>query len=106
MKLSDSLEFVIQHGAVKADLIAIQSGVKQLQSQLDTANGENERLRKKVGICKWTYDDTDDDFWDTSCGESYCFMEGGIKDNRVVFCHRCGRLVEEILPPREESTNK
>ena len=68
-----------------------------ISAELATAQAENKRLKEKHGICEWTYDDSDDDFWDTTCGETYCFMEGGIKDNRVVFCHHCGRLVKEII---------
>lgn len=47
------------------------------------------------GICIWTYDDLDDK-WDTDCGESFQFTEGGPIENKAKFCQYCGgKLVEK-----------
>lgn len=44
--------------------------------------------------CVWTLDDDDMGTWASSCGEMWCFMDGGPKENRVTFCHHCGCKVE------------
>lgn len=49
--------------------------------------------------CRW---DDYEDFWESACGETYQFNDGGPKENRVRFCHGCGRLVR-VVPPKEAS---
>lgn len=46
--------------------------------------------------CTWTVDDVGgDDVWETSCGHSFQFNEGGPKENGLQFCGYCGeRLLE------------
>jgi len=44
--------------------------------------------------CTWTYDDLYD-YWETSCGESFIITEGDPKENKMVFCPFCGRLIKE-----------
>jgi len=44
--------------------------------------------------CIWTHDENEYcDKWDSACGESWSFIEGGPAENNVRFCHGCGRLV-------------
>ena len=43
--------------------------------------------------CAWT-NDADAYAWDTACGEKWLFNVGGPSDNRVRFCHGCGRKVK------------
>lgn len=50
-------------------------------------------------VCTWTFDD--DDYapkWDTSCGEAYCFIEGGPEDSSAKFCHGCGKPISTATP--------
>jgi hypothetical protein len=44
--------------------------------------------------CVWHFH-ANDDYWETSCGEAYCFFEGGVKENKTKFCQYCGRPVVE-----------
>lgn len=46
----------------------------------------------KVGRCTWTEDA--DGVWHTECGEAWTFECDGPKENRVTFCHHCGRRVK------------
>ena len=48
--------------------------------------------------CEWTEQDPDyaSDTWSSECGETWYFIDGGIKDNRVNFCHGCGGKIVEI----------
>ena len=54
-----------------------------------------ERLGDK-GECEWLHD-PDDDAWDSDCGERWCFIDDGPKENRVTYCHGCGRKVRALL---------
>lgn len=40
--------------------------------------------------CEWTHNE-DDGFWDTECGQSWRFDDGGPKENHMNFCHSCGK---------------
>ncbi|OJH82256.1 hypothetical protein [Serratia marcescens] len=42
--------------------------------------------------CQWTYDEMDFK-WDSSCGESWQFIDGGPSENGVKFCQGCGKPV-------------
>ena len=43
--------------------------------------------------CEWTSDCSD---WETSCGKSFCFEDGGPDHNDMKFCPFCGKELEEI----------
>lgn len=42
--------------------------------------------------CEWTLDDDESGTWSSSCGELWSFIDGGPKENRVTYCHHCGKL--------------
>jgi len=48
--------------------------------------------------CIWKKDD-DDPYWETSCGETWSFTNGGIEESRVRFCHGCGEKIKAVVPP-------
>ena len=41
--------------------------------------------------CEWSLEDEDNGIWQSSCGELWSFTDGGPKENRVSFCHHCGK---------------
>jgi len=45
--------------------------------------------------CTWTeWDDKDMlSTYKSSCGEMWSFIDGGVKENRVTYCHHCGGKV-------------
>jgi hypothetical protein len=50
---------------------------------------------RALETCTWKYDP--DGYWQTECGDQFCFSEGGPTENRVKFCHYCGRgMVESV----------
>lgn len=51
--------------------------------------------------CQWTYDEHDYK-WDSACGESWQFTDGGPEDNGVKFCQSCGKPVELPASPKGE----
>lgn len=51
--------------------------------------------------CVWTQigDEWDGPVWESTCGELWSFIDGGPKENRVSYCHNCGRKVELPAAP-------
>jgi hypothetical protein len=42
--------------------------------------------------CRWIEDA--DGVWESSCGQSWVFDTGGPKENKVRYCHWCGKRVK------------
>ncbi len=41
--------------------------------------------------CSWVYFENDiEEYWETGCGEKYSFNDGGLKENGVNYCFKCG----------------
>lgn len=57
---------------------------------------------KLASGCQWTYDEMDFK-WDSSCGESWQFIDGGPSENGVKFCQGCGKPV--LLAAEPEGGN-
>jgi len=52
-----------------------------------------------MGECKWTMDDSTfdyEEFWETECGNEFCFIEGGPEDNGMKYCPYCGKLIKTV----------
>lgn len=41
--------------------------------------------------CAWTYNP--DGYWQTSCDDQFCISEGSPAENRMRYCHYCGRRI-------------
>lgn len=52
-------------------------------------------LAERDGTCQWV-ESRDGEYWETSCGEAWCFTDGGVEDNGVKFCHGCGKRVAAV----------
>lgn len=48
-------------------------------------------------VCVWTYDDDLDGWgiWETTCGQSTVFENGGPSENLYRFCPYCGKPLVE-----------
>ena len=46
--------------------------------------------------CKWVQDDDSVDRYDTYCGQSWEFNDGGVEQNGMNYCHSCGGKIVEI----------
>lgn len=46
------------------------------------------------GKCEWVRDS--DGHYDTTCGNAWEFMDGGVDDNRARFCMYCGKPISEV----------
>ena len=53
--------------------------------------------------CTWTEQDDKDmpGTYESSCGEMWSFIDGGVKENRVTYCHHCGGKVVPASPQEQ-----
>jgi hypothetical protein len=51
-------------------------------------------MKKKEYKCIWVFNDDGGGFFDTECGEAFCF-DGGSIDKEFKYCPYCGRKIEE-----------
>lgn len=74
--------------------------VQELKAELAQVRAELEAQSEKR--CEWTpVDPYSESTWNTSCGETWEFTEGGPNENRVLFCQRCGCKVNAVFAPAE-----
>lgn len=69
------------------------------------AYGAAQRLAgRERETCTWTEQDDKDmpGTYTSSCGEMWSFTDGGVKENRVTYCHHCGGKVASA-PPQEQT---
>ena len=54
--------------------------------------------------CTWTEQDDKDmpGTYTSSCGEMWSFIDGGLKENRVTYCHHCGGKVVPASPQEKK----
>ena len=54
--------------------------------------------------CTWTEQDDKDmpGTYTSSCGEMWSFIDGGVKENRVTYCHHCGGKVVPASPQEKK----
>ena len=58
-------------------------------------------------VCVWKYaHDGDSDAFETGCGQTYCFIDGGIDDNKCKYCQYCGGEVHAIKPMQKSVDNR
>jgi hypothetical protein len=63
----------------------------------DTQKYIYEINQRQLEVCRWTLDedDCDGEQWNSSCGETWCFLAGTPKENNMNFCPVCGKLLKE-----------
>jgi len=60
---------------------------------------DTEYVRADRDECKWTFDSVEWEAnkWDSDCGDSYYFVEGGPEENKMKFCCYCGKKLKEVV---------
>ena len=69
------------------------------------AYGAAQRLAgRERETCTWTEQDDKDmpGTYESSCGEMWSFIDGGVKENRVTYCHHCGGKVVPASPQEQK----
>ncbi|VWD20204.1 hypothetical protein [Burkholderia contaminans] len=79
--------------ALRRDMSAIKISCGRYKSSYTQAMWESWQAARHTTPdreCEWRCDDIDNGIWESSCGESWSFIDGGPVENRMLFCHRCG----------------
>jgi len=61
-------------------------------------------MSESLTVCVWgqySYSDIDMGTWQTDCGQIFCFIEDGPKENEMKYCCYCGKTLTE-QPYKEE----
>ena len=69
-----------------------------------TQYGAAQRLAgQQRETCTWAEQDDKDmpGTYESSCGEMWSFIDGGVKENRVTYCHHCGGKVVPASPQEQ-----
>lgn len=48
----------------------------------------------KRATCEWDLTDDENGIWESSCGETWTFIDGGPIENNMKFCHCCAGLLK------------
>lgn len=51
--------------------------------------------------CVWRYQDVDD-YYETTCKQSFALVEGDCKENKYRFCPFCGKEISERREPSDD----
>jgi hypothetical protein len=52
-------------------------------------------LRQQGQTCRWTEEEYGE-YWESACGETWSFTDGGPAENNARFCHGCGKPLEAV----------
>jgi hypothetical protein len=52
-------------------------------------------LRQQGQTCRWTEEEFGE-YWESACGETWSFTDGGPAENNARFCHGCGKPIEAV----------
>jgi len=67
--------------------------IEKLQGRAEKA--EAELAQERARWCSWNQDD--DGYWHTACGNAFEFMNDGPNENGTVFCQYCGGKVDAAI---------
>lgn len=72
---------------------------KRLAAELEAA---------KERTCQWRYMDFPESGsdYESACGGAWTFNDGGIEENEVKYCWRCGGRVLPPIPPEDEAEDE
>jgi hypothetical protein len=81
----------LKHASILEDYArnckAYEDGGPGIEESLDAGA---DALRAAAATCEWTDDPSG---WQTSCGRDWQFIDDGPIENRMDYCHGCGRRV-------------
>lgn len=70
-------------------------------TNLLTANQAQAMFEHCAPGCTWTLDDDEHGIWQSACGVTWSFTDGGPEDNDCHFCHKCGGALNIVRPEPE-----
>jgi hypothetical protein len=72
---------------------------------MDVCSAVDREVYLRERTCLWKESENFDEcFWDTACGHSFVFIEGGPEENKMTFCPYCGgkAVVQHLEPVKLE----
>jgi hypothetical protein len=63
--------------------------------QWDACKAGAAALRQQGQTCRWTEEEYGE-YWESACGETWSFTDGGPAENNARFCHGCGKPLEAV----------
>jgi hypothetical protein len=66
-----------------------------LRADEDTLRAGAAALRQQGQTCRWTEEEYGE-YWESACGETWSFTDGGPAENNARFCHGCGKPLEAV----------
>ncbi len=74
----------------------------ELRDEWVRAEAELATLRADA-VCAWTqWVGHDADVWESACGQSFVFIDGGPSDNGFKHCHHCGKAIDTAISARSD----
>ena len=75
--------------------------------KIEDAMSEPRAPEPRQEACLWEQSrDPDCDYWETTCGQTWQFLDGGPAENRTRFCHYCGGPIEFRYAPTNEDAEE
>ena len=76
----------------------------KMQARAITAERELAEMRERTqGVCRWRLTDDDHGWWTGDCGAEWIFEASDPNGNKMKFCPKCGRKLEQVEPEPPES---
>lgn len=100
LKLAREAGFIIGRSVTTGEPNSPERFATLCRAPLVAENAVEIELRE---TCTWTEQDDKDmpGTYESSCGEMWSFIDGGVKENRVTYCHHCGGKVVPALPQEQ-----
>lgn len=80
---------LLSHCMYGPSLMARLAAISPLVDFIDRAKGAS--TDSATATCTWRLVDDESSHWESACGESWGFNEGGPEENSMRFCHGCGK---------------
>jgi hypothetical protein len=104
-RVKDCVEYISENERLRSllslwlDMIRLfREGKSVPLDFIETQIQEALKDSKTQKICNWTPEGGD--YWETDCGNAFCFIDGGPSHNSMVFCPYCGNKLVEV--PEED----
>lgn len=77
----------------KAKLFA-QAKASHVAPPASPSDAARRAAEDEGATCQWKFDP--DGYWQTSCDDQFCIADGTPAENRMIYCHHCGRRIVTI----------
>jgi hypothetical protein len=72
-----------------------EGALRMMRLELAACEAGAAALRQQGQTCRWTEEEYGE-YWESACGETWSFTDGGPAENNARFCHGCGKPLEAV----------